>query len=122
VSLNSAAFGAASMALVPKPPLFNAFIRAKTDARAVQDRPSTSSTHKGSAPPSPSISPTSSQYPPLPMTPISRSDSGFVLASNLREKRSGHLDTSSRRSSSVRIFVHEDDFFPAHLFCFPSPA
>jgi hypothetical protein len=37
----------------------------------------------------------------MPSTPISRSDSGYALqVQQLREKRSGHFETSSRRSSS----------------------
>jgi hypothetical protein len=39
----------------------------------------------------------------MPSTPISRSDSGYALQANLREKRSAHFDTQSRRSSSVRL-------------------
>ena len=103
-SLNSTSFGSgAEPAAVARPPLFNAFGRAKADSARTHDRPSTGSTTKGgsSLPPSPRISPTSPQYPPPPHTPIARSESGFVLAANLREKRSGHLDSSSRRSSSV---------------------
>jgi hypothetical protein len=55
------------------------------------------------SPPSPRISPVSAAFPPLPSTPISRSDSGYALQANLREKRSGHFETSSRRSSSVSL-------------------
>jgi hypothetical protein len=40
-------------------------------------------------------------FPPMPSTPISRSDSGYALQANLREKRSAHFDAQSRRSSSV---------------------
>jgi hypothetical protein len=39
----------------------------------------------------------------MPSTPISRSDSGYALQANLREKRSAHFETSSRRSSSVSL-------------------
>ncbi len=102
VSLNSTAFGAMSSTPNPRPPLFNAFLRARADPLRPHERPATGSTHKSSGPPSPQISPTSPLHPPLPNTPVSRTDSGFSLASNLREKRSGYLDSSSRRSSSVR--------------------
>lgn len=102
VSVNSTSFGAANDIFPPRPPLFNAFVRAKVDSARPHDRPSTGSTSKGSSPPSPQLSPTSQQQPSLPITPVSRSDSGFTLATSLREKRSGHLETSSRRSSSVR--------------------
>jgi hypothetical protein len=49
--------------------------------------------------PTPST-PMSGHFPVAPSTPISRSDSGFALQATLREKRSGHFDSSSRRSSS----------------------
>lgn len=102
VSLNSTSFGAASATGIPRPPLFNAFLRAKADQSRSQDRPPTGSTYKGSTPPSPQISPSSSQFPT-----ISRSDTGFALANSLRKERSGHFDNSSKRSSSVRacLFV-----------------
>jgi hypothetical protein len=53
------------------------------------------------SPPSPRISPTSTNFPQIPSTPISRNDSAYALQASLREKRSGHFDVSSRRSSSV---------------------
>jgi hypothetical protein len=43
-------------------------------------------------------------FPPMPTTPVSRSDSGF--AQTLREKRSGHFDEKSRRSSSFGMDKH----------------
>jgi hypothetical protein len=49
------------------------------------------------------VSPVSGNFPPLPTTPVSRNDSGFALTATLREKRSGHFDGSSRRSSSFGI-------------------
>lgn len=36
----------------------------------------------------------------MPTTPVSRSDSGFALSATLKEKKSGHFDEKSRRSSS----------------------
>ena len=102
VSLSSTSFGDTSCMPPLRPPLFNAFLRSKAEQAKPHDRPSTGSTNKGSTPPSPQLSPTSPHHPPLPNAPISRSESGFVLASNLREKRSGHFDSSSRRSSSVK--------------------
>lgn len=104
VGLNSTSFGDASSNFAPRPPIFNAFMQAKNDQQRHHERPNTSSTTKGSLPPSPRLSPTSSLFPPPPSTPISRNDSGFALQSTLREKRSGHFDSTSRRSSS---FVFE---------------
>lgn len=87
--LNSASFGDNASNFAARPPVFNAFLPSKTEPR-----PSTSSTN---APPSPKLSPTSVSFPPLPM---SRNDSGFAIQSTLREKRSGHFETSSKRSST----------------------
>lgn len=87
--LNSASFGDNASNFAARPPVFNAFLPSKTEPR-----PSTSSTN---TPPSPKLSPTSVSFPPLPM---SRNDSGFAIQSTLREKRSGHFETSSKRSST----------------------
>ncbi|KAH7061343.1 AEX-3 domain-containing protein [Macrophomina phaseolina] len=103
VSLNSASFGTAGAATAPRLCVFNAFLQARAESRgASRERPSTSSTSRtNNSPPSPSSrSPTSTVFPPLPSTPISRSDSGYALQASLREKRSGHFDAASRRSSS----------------------
>ncbi|KAL1639766.1 hypothetical protein SLS58_007664 [Diplodia intermedia] len=111
VSLNSASFGPAGAITPPRLCVFNAFLQARAESRGASrgasrggaDRPSTSSTSRtNNSPPSPSNrSPTSMVFPPLPSTPISRSDSGYALQASLREKRSGHFDAASRRSSSV---------------------
>ncbi|KAI4146439.1 MAG: hypothetical protein L6R39_003458 [Caloplaca ligustica] len=90
--LNSASFGDNASNFAARPPVFNAFLQSRSEPR-----PSTSS---NTAPPSPKLSPTSGNFPPLPMTPISRNDSGFAIQSSLREKRSGHFETSSKRSST----------------------
>lgn len=110
VSLNSASFGAAGAFTAPRLCVFNAFLQARAESRGASrgassrggERPSTSSTSRtNNSPPSPSSrSPTSTVFPPLPSTPISRSDSGYALQASLREKRSGHFDAASRRSSS----------------------
>ncbi|PGG96260.1 hypothetical protein AJ79_09660 [Helicocarpus griseus UAMH5409] len=104
VSLNSTAFGH-DPAISPPQPIFNVFLNARNDVALSRghDRPTTSSTMKTGTPPSPKTSggsPTSTKFPPLPPTPVSRNDSGFALQSSLREKRSGHFDAASRRSSS----------------------
>ncbi|KAL8673041.1 MAG: hypothetical protein Q9168_002533 [Polycauliona sp. 1 TL-2023] len=94
-SLNSAAFGDNASNFAARPPVFNAFLPSKTDAR-----PTTSATLKGTSPPSPQLSPTGGSFPPTPLTPTSRNDSGFAIQATLREKRSGQFETSSKRSST----------------------
>ncbi|KAK4141270.1 AEX-3 domain-containing protein [Dichotomopilus funicola] len=95
VTQNSTTFGEADPPNSARTPIFNAFAKAKLDPNRME-RPTTSKSSKGS-PPS-SVSPVSMNFPPMPTTPVSRSDSGF--AQTLREKRSGHFDDKSRRSSS----------------------
>ncbi|KAI2748270.1 hypothetical protein DTO013E5_4082 [Penicillium roqueforti] len=108
VGLNSSAFGAS--AVTPgsyTPPIFNVFLHARAEGGPSRgyssrgtERPGTSSTLRVSAsPPSPrENSPTSGFFPPP--TSSSRNDSGMALQASLREKRSGHFDAASRRSSS----------------------
>jgi hypothetical protein len=117
VALNSASFGAMDSNASTRPLVFNAFVQAKNvnsrgSDHQTQTRPGTSSTTGNSrmtSPPSPRLSPVSAHFPPStptsgsfnhPSTPVSRSDSGFSLQATLREKRSGHFDSASRRSSS----------------------
>jgi hypothetical protein len=102
IGMNSTSFGSVAGPVSSRPLIFNAFLQSSVSSRG-NDRPSTASTMKtaSNSPPSPKISPISQVFPPLPSTPISRSDSGYALQANLREKRSGHFETSSRRSSSV---------------------
>lgn len=102
IGMNSASFGTPTGPANPRPLIYNAFLQSSVSSRG-NDRPSTASTVKGgsNSPPSPRISPISQVFPPLPSTPISRSDSGYALQAGLREKRSQHFDTASRRSSSV---------------------
>jgi len=97
VSQNSTTFGEPDPVSAKRVSVFNAFLQSKNDHTRVE-RPSTSKSSKASPPPS--VSPVSGHFPPLPTTPISRNDSGFALTATLREKRSGHFDTNSRRSSS----------------------
>jgi hypothetical protein len=101
VGLNSTSFGAVGGPPSTKPLIHNAFLQSSASSRG-NDRPSTATTVKTyNSPPSPKISPVSTVFPPMPSTPISRSDSGYALqVQQLREKRSGHFETSSRRSSS----------------------
>jgi len=100
VGLNSTSFGTIGGPVSSRPLIYNAFLQSASNSRG-NDRPSTASTMLTNSPPSPRVSPVSQVFPPLPSTPISRSDSGYALQANLREKRSGHFETSSRRSSSV---------------------
>ena len=98
VTQSSTTFGAPDPAGEIYPPVFNAFAIAPTDS-GKSDRPGTSRSTKTS--PHSSLSPISTNFPPMPTTPISRSDSGFALAATLREKRSGHFrEEKGRRSSS----------------------
>lgn len=102
VGLNSTSFGTVTGPASGRPLIYNAFLQSGAHSRG-NDRPSTSSTVRtfSNSPPSPKVSPISTVFPPMPSTPISRSDSGYALQANLREKRSAHFDTQSRRSSSV---------------------
>ncbi|KAF9885337.1 hypothetical protein FE257_013054 [Aspergillus nanangensis] len=109
VSLNSSAFGQSSVPPNSHPPLiFNAYLHARYEQASSRgysskgsDRPGTGSTFKTGSPPSPrDSSPTSGHFPPFPSAPGSRNDSGMALQASLREKRSGHFDATSRRSSS----------------------
>ncbi|KAF2840710.1 DENN-domain-containing protein [Patellaria atrata CBS 101060] len=104
VGLNSASFGELGNMPGSGNLVFNAFLEsAKANSRG-HDRPNTSATLKTSySPPSPGDSPVSTVFPQMPTTPISRSDSAFSLQANLREKRSGHFDSTSRRSSSFGV-------------------
>ncbi|CAN9317854.1 unnamed protein product [Alternaria alternata] len=100
VGLNSTSFGTVVGPPSSRPLIYNAFLQSSASSRG-NDRPSTATTIKTyQSPPSPKVSPVSTVFPPMPSTPISRSDSGYALQANLREKRSAHFETSSRRSSS----------------------
>ena len=104
VGMNSTSFGNTPGVPNTRPLIYNAFLQSSAHSRG-NDRPSTAATVKTNySPPSPKVSPISQVFPPLPSTPISRSDSAFAIQANLREKRSGHFETSSRRSSSVSHF------------------
>ena len=98
VGLDSTSFGDNASNLPTSSLVFNAF-QPKLDKAELQ-RPSTSSTVKGASPPSPKSSPTSSTFPSLPRTPTIYNDSGISMQSTLREKRSGHFDSASKRSST----------------------
>jgi len=100
VAQNSTTFGETDPRTAQQHSVFNAFLQSKNDHTRVE-RPSTGISTKVSPPAS--LSPISGEFPRLPITPISRNDSGFALSANLREKRSGHFDSKSRRSSSFAM-------------------
>ncbi|TPX15207.1 uncharacterized protein E0L32_004765 [Thyridium curvatum] len=83
------------------PPVFNVFASSRNETTRAE-RPSTS---KSTSPPT-SVSPVSTHFPPMPATPVSRSDSGFAAIPMLREKKSGHFEEKSRRSSSFGMDKH----------------
>lgn len=99
VSQNSTTFGEPDPVSTRRATVFNAFLQSKYDHTRVE-RPFTSQSGNRASPP-PSVSPVSGNFPPS--TPISRNDSGFALTATLREKRSGHFDSTSRRSSSFGV-------------------
>ncbi|KAK3321159.1 AEX-3 domain-containing protein [Cercophora scortea] len=102
---NSSSFGEPDPAESIRTPLFNAFSQAKLD-HTKHDRPQTGKSNRGGSPPS-SVSPVSMTFPPMPTTPISRSDSGFAATATLREKRSQHFEEAKgRRSSSFGVDKH----------------
>lgn len=103
VAQNSSTFGEPLHPSNIRKPVFNAFSHAKPDM-SKSDRPMTSRSGKTS--PQSSVSPVSMNFPPMPTTPVSRSDSGFAATATLREKRSGHFETKSRRSSSFGVDQH----------------
>ncbi|KAM3506449.1 hypothetical protein MY11210_007546 [Beauveria gryllotalpidicola] len=114
VSQNSSNFSEPVAASALQPPVFNAFAEAVTD-NAKSDRPGTSKSSRTS--PKSSVSPESAHFPPIPSTPISRSDSGFALTATLREKRSGHFgEEKMRRSSSFGMDKFQSMHRPSHPF------
>ena len=96
VSLTSTSFGDNASNLPTRYLVFNAFQPSKVPENSLKPRPSTSSTNKTNSPPP--ASPVSTSFPPMPQ---SRNDSSFHIQATLREKRSGHFDSSSRRSSTL---------------------
>ncbi|KAK2600161.1 hypothetical protein QQS21_005106 [Conoideocrella luteorostrata] len=101
VSQNSSSFADRNPPDQNHPPVFNAFTVSSADSGKT-DRPGTSKSSKTS--PQSSVSPASTSFPPMPTTPLSRSDSGFALTATLREKRSGNFgEEKVRRSSSFGL-------------------
>lgn len=104
VSQSSTTFVEEDSKTTTRPLVFNAFLQSKIDHTRVE-RPSTSKSNYQHSPPS-SLSPNSAIFPPMPSTPMCRNDSGFALTSTLKEKRSGHFESMSRRSSSFGMDGH----------------
>lgn len=101
VSQNSSSFADPDPPTDLLPPAFNGFSLSLVD-NGRPDRPGTSKSTSTS--PQSSVSPVSMKFPPMPSTPVSRSDSGFALTATLREKRSGHFgEDKGRRSSSFGV-------------------
>lgn len=117
VTQNSTSFGEPDPPSARRVPIFNAFVQLRNEfARA--ERPPTAVSGRTNSPPS-SLSPVSTSFPPMPMapmTPVSRSDSGFAVTATLREKRSGHFDEKSRRSSSFNVDRHHPMHRPSLQF------
>jgi hypothetical protein len=115
VGVTSTSFGAQVAADGPRRGLvLNAFLQTKnTRSRGgTGDRPKTASTSRTDDVDSPPITPISTALPQLPLTPASRSDSGYALQASLREKRSGHFDSLSKRSESIRMHMHRKPSLP----------
>jgi len=102
-SLSSSMFGQqATTDTIRRAPMFNVFLAGvPTRGKSIDGRPQTSSTARHSTNTgSDAQSPTTGSFPvPLP-SKASRNDSGYALQTSLREKRSGHFDSYSKRSFS----------------------
>ncbi|RMZ80051.1 hypothetical protein DV738_g3099, partial [Chaetothyriales sp. CBS 135597] len=102
VGISSSMFGAqAASDGIRRPPTLNAFQPASGTRGKSIERPTTSSTAKDSVGPGSGHSPARTGYLHPPATPISRTDSGYALQTSLREKRSGHFDSFSKRNGSI---------------------
>ena len=104
VGMTSTSFGTPAAAMSPRKTLIlNAFLQAKGGSRGsgTGDRPRTESISRKSNADSSYQSPITGSFPQLPVTPISRSDSGFALQPSPRDKRGGHFDSASKGSGST---------------------
>jgi len=100
--LSSASFGSqATSDAIIRAPTLNVFLAASPTRGKSADRPRTASTRpQSSQPDSDGSSLLTGGFPPMPGTPTSRNDSGYTLQTSLREKRSGHFDSLSKRAAS----------------------
>ncbi|RVX75925.1 hypothetical protein B0A52_00282 [Exophiala mesophila] len=102
-SLSSTAFGPqASADTIRRAPMFNVFLSgAVTRGKSIDGRPQTSSTiRQSSQTGSDGQSPIMGSFALQSSSAMSRNDSGYALQTSLREKRSGHFDSLSKRSFS----------------------
>lgn len=102
-SLSSTAFGPQATAdTIRRAPMFNVFLSgAVTRGKSIDGRPQTSSTiRQSSQTGSDGQSPIMGSFALPPSSAMSRNDSGYALQTSLREKRSGHFDSLSKRSFS----------------------
>ncbi|RMD44598.1 hypothetical protein DV735_g504, partial [Chaetothyriales sp. CBS 134920] len=100
VGISSSMFGSqAASEGIKRPPTLNVFQSASGTRGKSIERPTTASTSKDSVRPGSghSPAPTGHLHPP----PSSRADSGYALQTSLREKRSGHFDSFSKRNGSI---------------------
>lgn len=98
IQLNSTAFAEEHPDPGARKPIFNAFLQARGGRVLTSDRTMTSSSRETKAH---SMAGSSDSSFKGSSAPMSRADSGFTLTNALREKRSGHFDLTSRRSSTV---------------------
>lgn len=101
-SLSSTAFGSqAASDTIRRAPMLNVFLAAGPTRGKSPDRPRTSSTARQSTlTDSDGHSPIIGGFPQTPGSGTSRTDSGYALQTSLREKRSGHFESLSKRSFS----------------------
>ncbi|ETI19511.1 hypothetical protein G647_09345 [Cladophialophora carrionii CBS 160.54] len=101
-SLSSTMFGPqAATDTIRRAPMLNVFLASTPTRGKSADRPRTSSTARHSmVTDSDSQSPVTSSFPVTPASASPRTDSGYALQTSLREKKSGHFDSLSKRSFS----------------------
>ncbi|KAK5063120.1 hypothetical protein LTR84_005196 [Exophiala bonariae] len=102
-SLSSSLFGQqATTDTIRRAPMFNVFLAGvPTRGKSIDVRPQTSSTARHSSNTSSDAqSPITGSFPMPPPSKASKNDSGYALQTSLREKRSGHFDSLSKRSFS----------------------
>ena len=102
VSLSSSTFGPQAAAdTIRRAPVLNAFSAGGPTRGKSIDRPRTASTARQPSQAGSDSSPVGGTFAQSPLTPVSRNDSGYALQTSLREKRSGHFDSSSKRNPSI---------------------
>ncbi|KIW63177.1 hypothetical protein PV04_10043 [Phialophora macrospora] len=102
-SLSSTMFGPqAATDTIRRAPLLNVFLASTPTRGKSADRPRTSSTARYSVAntDSDSQSPVTSNFPVTTASASPRTDSGYALQTSLKEKKSGHFDSLSKRSFS----------------------